>query len=223
MKCGFLIQKGSGVGRGVKEKQQADSGGYSSGISGALSFGDATNTHAMNFHTLFTPTRKRVDVVVLVEFIRSISLRFVNTSLGKCVAYPVVIYFSSINGLDAMLENGPWFIYNNPVILKKWNSDVNLLREDVGNVPVLIKHHGVPGRSSYARALIEVRANMKLKDNIVVDMPKLVGEGYHMCNVRVEYKWKPPRCACHHGALPYHSTWYTSVNPVRATYPDGDN
>ncbi|GJY08887.1 hypothetical protein Tco_0377072, partial [Tanacetum coccineum] len=32
------------------------------------------------------------------------------------------------------------------------------------------------GRSSYARALIEVRADVDLKDNIVVAMPKLVGE-----------------------------------------------
>ncbi|GJR49217.1 putative RNA-directed DNA polymerase [Tanacetum coccineum] len=113
--------------------------------------------------------------------------------------------FSSMKGLDAMLENGPWFIRNNPLILKKWNPDVNLLKEDVGNVPVWVKLHGVPvtafredglSRSRYARALIEVRANVKLKDNIVVAMPKLVGEGFYMCNVRVEYEWKPPRCAC---------------------------
>ncbi|GKG27764.1 putative reverse transcriptase domain-containing protein, partial [Tanacetum coccineum] len=98
--------------------------------------------------------------------------------------------FSSIDGLDVMLENGPWFIRNNPLILKKWNPDVNLLKEDVGNIPVWVKLYGVPltafsedglsaitiklgtllmldsytfdiciqswGRSSYARALIEI-------------------------------------------------------------------
>ncbi|GKC63008.1 high affinity nitrate transporter 2.6-like protein [Tanacetum coccineum] len=51
------------------------------------------------------------------------------------------------------------------------------------------------GRSSYARALIEVRADVELKDNIVVAMPKLVGDGFYTCNVRVEYEWKPPKCA----------------------------
>ncbi|GJV49229.1 hypothetical protein Tco_1439441 [Tanacetum coccineum] len=51
-------------------------------------------------------------------------------------------------------------------------------------------------RSSYARALIEVRADVELKDNIVVAMPKLVGDGFYTCNVRVEYEWKPPRCTC---------------------------
>ncbi|GKA89116.1 hypothetical protein Tco_0810928 [Tanacetum coccineum] len=50
------------------------------------------------------------------------------------------------------------------------------------------------GRSSYARILIELRADVELKDNIVVDMPKIMREGHYTCNVRVEYEWKPPRC-----------------------------
>ncbi|GJW47327.1 hypothetical protein Tco_0078973 [Tanacetum coccineum] len=82
----------------------------------------------------------------------------------------------------------------------------NLLKQDVGNVSVWVKLHGVPliafsedglsaiatklgtslmldsytsdiyilswGRSSYARALIEVQENMELKDNIVDECPK---------------------------------------------------
>ncbi|GJV54226.1 putative reverse transcriptase domain-containing protein [Tanacetum coccineum] len=124
-----------------------------------------------------------------------------------------------------MLENGPWFIHNNLFILKKWNLDVNLLKEDVGNVLVWIKLHGVPvtsfskdglnaiatklgthlmldfytsnmcmqswGRSSYARAMIELQANVELKDTIVVAMPKIVGEGFYTCTIRVKYEWKP--------------------------------
>ncbi|GKG05755.1 hypothetical protein Tco_0325841 [Tanacetum coccineum] len=54
--------------------------------------------------------------------------------LGKRVAYLVVAnyvrntwgkyglvrsIFSSMDGLDAMLKNGPWFIQNHPLILKK--------------------------------------------------------------------------------------------------------
>ncbi|GJR75049.1 hypothetical protein Tco_0087414 [Tanacetum coccineum] len=84
------------------------------------------------------------------------SERFANTAygffLGKKVAYPVVANYvrntwgkyglvrsmfssstrlfsfqlSSVNGLDAMLENGPWFIWNNPLILKKLHPDENL-------------------------------------------------------------------------------------------------
>nr|GEU58454.1 hypothetical protein [Tanacetum cinerariifolium] len=49
------------------------------------------------------------------------------------------------------------------------------------------------GRSSYARVMIKLRADVELKDNIVVAMPKITKESYYTCNVRVEYEWKPPR------------------------------
>ncbi|GKC88802.1 hypothetical protein Tco_1149451 [Tanacetum coccineum] len=52
------------------------------------------------------------------------------------------------------------------------------------------------GMLSYARALIEVQSDVELKDNIVVAMPKLIGKGFYMCNVHVEYEWKPPRYMC---------------------------
>ncbi|GJY49248.1 putative reverse transcriptase domain-containing protein, partial [Tanacetum coccineum] len=52
--------------------------------------------------------------------------------------------FSSIDGFDAVLENGPWFIRNNPLILKKWHPDENLLKEDVSTIPVWVKLYGVP-------------------------------------------------------------------------------
>nr|GEX11635.1 hypothetical protein [Tanacetum cinerariifolium] len=51
------------------------------------------------------------------------------------------------------------------------------------------------GRSSYARAMIEICTNMELKDNNVVVMLKITGEGHYTCIIRVEYEWKPPRCA----------------------------
>nr|GEW25236.1 hypothetical protein [Tanacetum cinerariifolium] len=118
------------------------------------------------------------------------------------------LFFSSKDGIDAMLETGPWFIWNNSFILKRWDSDVNLIKKNVGNVPVWVKLHGVPmiafiedglsaiatklgtplmldsyisdmcmhswDMSSYARAMIELRAYVKLRDTILVAMYKLV-------------------------------------------------
>ncbi|GKD15058.1 putative reverse transcriptase domain-containing protein, partial [Tanacetum coccineum] len=112
--------------------------------------------------------------------------------------------FISKDALDAMLENGPWFIPNNPLILKKWNLDVNLLKEDVGNVLVWVKLHDAPmttfnkdGLSVIATklAMIELRADVKLKDTVMVAMPKLVVEGFYICTIHIEYEWKPPRCS----------------------------
>ncbi|GJS96811.1 hypothetical protein Tco_0803779 [Tanacetum coccineum] len=39
------------------------------------------------------------------------------------------------------------------------------------------------------RAMIELRADVELKDTIVVVVPKLVGKRFSMCTIRVEYEW----------------------------------
>nr|GEY21070.1 hypothetical protein [Tanacetum cinerariifolium] len=217
---GFLSSKGSGRGRGVKEKV-----GGSIDVSAKVNNGAdegtttlsnvATNTQGSDNDTTKVTSVMPSDAhgPIMVdenvrqklsnsidnpnkESIRAISEWFANTAygffLGKRVACPV--------------------------------------KEDVGNVPVGVKLYGVPvtafsedglsaiatkigtplmldsytfemyiqswGRTSYARSLIEVRADAELKDNIVVAMPKLVREGFYTCNVRVEYEWKPPRCTC---------------------------
>nr|GEV15261.1 hypothetical protein [Tanacetum cinerariifolium] len=51
-------------------------------------------------------------------------------------------------------------------------------------------------RSSYTRVMIELQADVELKDTIVVAMPKTMRDGYYTCTIRVEYEWKPPRCSC---------------------------
>ncbi|GKC83887.1 zinc knuckle CX2CX4HX4C containing protein [Tanacetum coccineum] len=50
-------------------------------------------------------------------------------------------------------------------------------------------------RSSYATTMIELRVDEELKDTSIVAMPKLVGEGFYMFTIRIEYEWKPLRCA----------------------------
>ncbi|GKA75593.1 hypothetical protein Tco_0781971 [Tanacetum coccineum] len=120
----------------------------------------------VNVRTLFTPGGNRIDVVVPVDSIRAISERFANTAYARLLDFS--FQFSSMDGLDAMLENGPWFIWNNPLILKKCYPDENLLKED--------------GRSSYVRVMIELRVIVELKDNIVVAMPKITRKGHYTCD-----------------------------------------
>ncbi|XP_022024397.1 uncharacterized protein LOC110924709 [Helianthus annuus] len=51
------------------------------------------------------------------------------------------------------------------------------------------------GRSSYARALIEVSADKQLKEEIKLAVPDLEGEGFIKESLSVEYEWNPLRCA----------------------------
>ncbi|GJZ66555.1 RNA-directed DNA polymerase, eukaryota [Tanacetum coccineum] len=50
--------------------------------------------------------------------------------------------------------------------------------------------------SMLENALIKIRTDAELKDTIVLVMPKLVGEGFYTCTIRVEYELEPPKCAC---------------------------
>ncbi|GKE59245.1 putative reverse transcriptase domain-containing protein, partial [Tanacetum coccineum] len=90
----------------------------------------------MNVCTLFTSGGNRIDVVVLAKY-GLVRLMF-SSSTGL-----FSFQFSSMDGLDTMHENDPWFIRNNPLILKKWHPDENLLKEDVSTVLVWVKLHGV--------------------------------------------------------------------------------
>nr|GEV17185.1 hypothetical protein [Tanacetum cinerariifolium] len=101
----------------------------------------------------------------------------------------------SMDGLDFMLESGPWFIRNNPLILKKWNPDVNLMKEDVVNVLVWVKLHGVPITAFTQDGLSVIAtdiADVEWKYTIVVVMPKLSGKGF-ICVPFMLNEWKPTR------------------------------
>ncbi|GJY04486.1 zinc knuckle CX2CX4HX4C containing protein [Tanacetum coccineum] len=87
--------------------------------------------------------------------------------------------FGSKEGMEAILESGAWLIRNVSLILKEWTLDVNIMKEDVCNILVWVKFCDVPitafiedGRASFARAMIELKADVELRDTIVVFVPK---------------------------------------------------
>nr|GEU36918.1 ribonuclease H-like domain-containing protein [Tanacetum cinerariifolium] len=200
MERGFLSQKGSGGGRGVKEKKQGDGGAYGSGMGGVSSSGDALNTQFdENINALrlmfvatpmFLPTAGNAPGKSSYANITSkpsgkkVNVRTLFAPKGKKVAYLVVANYVKLYGapITAFSKDGLSAIttkLGTPIMLDSYTSDMCIQSW---------------GRSSYARVMIELQADVKLKDNIVMAMPKITREGYYTCNVHVEYKWKPPRC-----------------------------
>ncbi|GJZ70120.1 ALP1-like protein isoform X1 [Tanacetum coccineum] len=92
--------------------------------------------------------------------------------------------FSFMDCLISMLENGSWFIHNNLLILKKWNPDdgLSVISTKLGT-PLMLDSYTSDmcmeswGPSSYARAMIELRADVELKDAIVDECPKNTDSG----------------------------------------------
>ncbi|GJZ00480.1 RNA-directed DNA polymerase, eukaryota, reverse transcriptase zinc-binding domain protein [Tanacetum coccineum] len=50
-------------------------------------------------------------------------------------------------------------------------------------------------RNTYVRAMIEVSADVELKESIVIAIPISNGKGHTLATVDIEYKWTPPRCS----------------------------
>ncbi|GKB96711.1 hypothetical protein Tco_0982848, partial [Tanacetum coccineum] len=107
------------------------------------------------------------DVVLPLESIRAIIKQFLNTTYGLFLGKRVAY----------------------PVV-------ANYVRNTWGKYGLVnIMLYSSIG-SSYARAMIELRADVELKDTIVVAMRKLIGEGFYTCTILTRYEWKPPKCAC---------------------------
>ncbi|MDV3153233.1 MAG: hypothetical protein Q8755_02490, partial [Candidatus Phytoplasma australasiaticum] len=50
------------------------------------------------------------------------------------------------------------------------------------------------GRSSFARAIIEIDATKEPKQNVSIAIPNVEEGGFLKSNIQVEYEWTPPRC-----------------------------
>ncbi|GJT86370.1 hypothetical protein Tco_1068087 [Tanacetum coccineum] len=50
------------------------------------------------------------------------------------------------------------------------------------------------GHMDYARALIDIRANRELKEDMVIAIPNVEDDGEVLHTIMVEYEWEPPRC-----------------------------
>nr|GEU33433.1 hypothetical protein [Tanacetum cinerariifolium] len=187
-----------------------------------------------------------VAVAIPYEAVADVKSRFSNTLygffIGKRLAFPLVENyvkntwakyglkrFESKEGMERVLEDGPWIIRTVPLILNVWSPNTDLKKGEVKKAPVWIKLHHVPivayseiglslittqigkpitldsytsnmcvsswGKSTYARALIEVSAENNLLDSLVIAIPVEKDKGHTLATIDIEYEWNPPRCA----------------------------
>ncbi|GKE43110.1 hypothetical protein Tco_1470394, partial [Tanacetum coccineum] len=192
----------------------------------------------LNFRTLISTSQVEVvDCVLPVASVIDAKNKFENSLVGffvyKSVAFQLVqnyvnntwskfgfqkvirddddvfyFKFTSLSGMECVLEQGPWMICNQPLILTKWSPNLNLSKDKVTKVPLWVKIHKVPvvaysadGLSliiGYARALIEVSAEKELKKEVTMAIPIVNGVGHTIETMKVEYEWKPSCCyECH--------------------------
>ncbi|GJR69256.1 reverse transcriptase domain, reverse transcriptase zinc-binding domain protein [Tanacetum coccineum] len=196
-------------------------------------------------------------VAIPLEAIQEVNERFTNTLygyfIGNRLAFPLVenyvkntwakyglkriqmheefflFQFNTREGMESVMENGPWLIRLVPLILNEWTPNTILKKDEIKCAPVWVKMHHVPivaysevglslittqigkpimldsytsnmclnswGRSTYARALIEISADVELQKSMVIAIPLSNKEGHTFATIDIEYEWTPPRCA----------------------------
>ncbi|GJU36468.1 hypothetical protein Tco_1184822 [Tanacetum coccineum] len=129
----------------------------------------------VNFRSFVNEERvENSDMVLPKATMESIKNRYVNSLVG---------YF--VEGLDQVLQRGPWMIRMSPIILNKCSSGLSLKKGEVTRVS---------SRISFACALIEVSSESGLKSKVTMAISNEEGDGYTKEVIRVEYEWKPPHC-----------------------------
>ncbi|GJU89780.1 zinc knuckle CX2CX4HX4C containing protein [Tanacetum coccineum] len=123
--------------------------------------------------------RKRLAFPLVENYVKNAwaKYRLERTILKKGFFF---FQFATSEGMEQVLENGPWLIRLVPVFLNIWTPNTRLSKEAITNAPIWVKLHNVPvvaysekswGRNDYARALIEVSSITSLKESVVVAIP----------------------------------------------------
>ncbi|GKE27038.1 putative ribonuclease H-like domain-containing protein [Tanacetum coccineum] len=104
--------------------------------------------------------------------------------------------FTTIEVMNRVLENGPWFIRSAPIILKKWMPNANLLKEDKKSVPIWVKFHDILIVAFTADGLIVMAtklADRELKEDMVTTIPNVEDDR------EINVGWET--CVCAYGKL----------------------
>ncbi|GJZ67450.1 RNA-directed DNA polymerase, eukaryota, reverse transcriptase zinc-binding domain protein [Tanacetum coccineum] len=132
--------------------------------------------------------------------------------------------FRSLEGMNFVLENGPWLVDSKPFFVKKWEAGMCMEKPKPDKVPLWVKIMNVPLEAWNAQGISRIASrigNPIIMDRITtsmcdraygrasfarvlieVDASKELVESVEICyeklgksmNLRVEYAWKPSLC-----------------------------
>nr|GEU41386.1 hypothetical protein [Tanacetum cinerariifolium] len=194
------------VGRGVKEKNMNKVMNNEAVKDGVVP--SATVASGIN------KAGNGADVVGPLEYIRVVSERYANSTYGlfleKRVAYPVVANnnrntWGKYELVKSMLNSSIGCERNKRrcgnvsvcvtlhgvlvTAFSEYGLSANTTKLDT---PLMLDSYTFDmciqswDKSSYTRALIEILADVEMKDTVMVAMPKLVGQKFYTCTIRVE-------------------------------------
>ena len=161
--------------------------------------------------------------------------------------------FKSKDGMEQVIENGPWLVDNKPLFVKKWEPGLCMSRPEVTKVPVWVKIFDIPLEawnvegisrivSRIGGPIIMDRMTTSICDKpygrasfarvlVEIDSKKPVVNSVELwyeslgkiLRLRVEHDWVPPRCEECKVFGHYRSDCKNKVNVAKSVNKDGEN
>nr|GFA94911.1 hypothetical protein [Tanacetum cinerariifolium] len=168
----FLVQAGS-----VKRKK--DENTTQTAANKVSTLADYGNVNKNNNLALFR-TRESMAYPVVKNYIKNTWIKYGLVKSMTTTKGMFFFKFSSKDEMDALIENEGYSAIatklSTPLMLDSYTSAM---------------YTNLWDRSSYARSIVELRADVDLKDTIVFVVPKFIGEVYTTITIHVEYEWTP--------------------------------
>ena len=130
-----------------------------------------------------------------------------------------IFWFMDDVARDWVLENGPWYFFGRPIILRRWKPGMEMLNVQITSLPIWVKFFNIPleywtvtslgyiasavgiplhldtltenhSRLSFARICIEVDVNCAFPKSALLNL----GNGKYS-TIRIEYPWVPQKCS----------------------------
>jgi len=107
-----------------------------------------------------------------------------------------IFTFDFVDHATNVLERAPWHMANMPLVLKRWQPNMQFLKDDLARVPVWVRLYNVPleywtiKRLSYARVCVEIDASKTLVKEYDLHCPNGL-----FITISVEYEWIPSKCS----------------------------
>ncbi|GJT08973.1 hypothetical protein Tco_0843435 [Tanacetum coccineum] len=84
-------------------------------------------------------------VAILIEAVEEVSSRFANTLYGYFIGKSFFLFqFDTKEGMESVMENGPWLIRLVPLILNEWTPNTILKKDEIKSTSLWVKLHHVP-------------------------------------------------------------------------------
>ncbi|GKE02580.1 putative ribonuclease H-like domain-containing protein [Tanacetum coccineum] len=143
-----------------------------------------------------------VPIVAIVESDGGTYRDYMYDGLEKVTLVKGLFFFkfSSTEGVDSVLRDGPWMIRGVLIFQNKLSPSLSLIVTKI-STPMMLDSYTSSmclvtwDRSSYARILIEIDVCNGFSDNLVMAVPNLNRPGYTKETILVKYEWKPPHCS----------------------------